>query len=62
MATREQVLTAVSNTIRVRHFSLRTEDAYQAVMGHKQLETTMGYIHRDALAARSPIDELEVSK
>jgi hypothetical protein len=28
MATREQVLEAVSRTIRVRHFSLRTEEAY----------------------------------
>lgn len=32
----------------------------QAVMGHKNLETTMGYIHREALAATNPLDLLEV--
>jgi len=31
----------------------------QAVMGHKQLETTMGYIHREALRAQNPLDTLE---
>ena len=32
----------------------------QAVMGHSQLETTMGYIHRTAASARSPLEALEV--
>ena len=31
--------------------------AIQEVMGHKSLETTMGYLHADALAVRSPLDE-----
>lgn len=33
----------------------------QAVMGHKYLETTMGYIHREAMSAGNPLDSLEVS-
>lgn len=32
----------------------------QAVMGHAHLETTMGYIHREARAARNPLDELQL--
>lgn len=32
----------------------------QRVMGHAQLETTMGYIHRDVERARSPLESLEV--
>ena len=28
----------------------------QEVMGHKSLETTMGYLHADALGVRSPLD------
>ena len=30
----------------------------QRAMGHKQLETTMGYIHRDVAQARSPLENL----
>jgi len=30
--------------------------AIQEVMGHKSLETTMTYLHADALAVRSPLD------
>lgn len=30
--------------------------AVQAAMGHKSLETTMGYIHAEALSVRSPMD------
>lgn len=30
--------------------------AIQAAMGHKQLETTMGYLHAEALSVRSPLD------
>lgn len=33
----------------------------QKVMGHAQLETTMGYIHRDVQSARSPLELLETS-
>lgn len=33
----------------------------QAVMGHKNLETTMGYIHREVMEARNPLDLLEVT-
>ena len=29
---------------------------YKEVMGHKSLETTMGYLHADALGVRSPLD------
>jgi len=30
--------------------------AIQSAMGHKQLETTMGYLHAEALSVRSPLD------
>ena len=30
--------------------------AIQTAMGHKQLETTMGYLHADALSVPSPLD------
>jgi integrase len=30
----------------------------QLAMGHKQLETTMGYLHAEALGVRSPLDGL----
>ena len=30
--------------------------AIQEVMGHKSLETTMGYLHADALSVASPLD------
>lgn len=32
----------------------------QRIMGHNSLETTMGYIHREVTAARSPLDLLEI--
>ncbi len=32
--------------------------AVQAAMGHKSLETTMGYLHAEALSVRSPMDAL----
>lgn len=32
--------------------------AIQAAMGHKSLETTMGYLHAEALSVRSPLEEL----
>lgn len=32
--------------------------AIQQVMGHKYLETTMGYLHADVLSVRSPLEEL----
>lgn len=28
-------------------------------MGHSQLETTMGYLHAEALSVRSPLDTLQ---
>lgn len=31
--------------------------ALQLALGHKSLETTMGYVHSDALSIRSPIEE-----
>jgi integrase/recombinase XerC len=30
--------------------------AIQEVMGHKSLETTMGYLHAEALSVSSPLD------
>jgi len=30
--------------------------ALQAAMGHKQLETTMGYLHAESLSVHSPLD------
>ncbi len=33
--------------------------AIQQVMGHKSLETTMGYLHAEALSVRSPLEALE---
>lgn len=38
---------------------LAVSDSAERVMGHAQLETTMGYIHRDVAAARSPLETLE---
>lgn len=32
--------------------------AIQEAMGHKSLETTMGYLHAEALSVRSPLEEL----
>lgn len=34
--------------------------AIQEAMGHKSLETTMGYLHAEALSVRSPLELLEV--
>lgn len=34
--------------------------AIQAVMGHKSLETTMGYLHAESLSVRSPLETLRV--
>lgn len=34
--------------------------AIQQAMGHKSLETTMGYLHADALRVRSPLEEVTV--
>lgn len=33
--------------------------AIQQAMGHKSLETTMGYLHAEALSVRSPLEALE---
>ena len=30
--------------------------AIQQAMGHSQLETTMGYLHAEALSVRSPLE------
>jgi integron integrase len=35
--------------------------AIQEAMGHKSLETTMGYLHAEALSVSSPLDALPVS-
>lgn len=40
--------------------SLEDPRTIQRVMGHAQLETTMGYIHRDVQRARSPLELVEV--
>jgi len=32
--------------------------AIQAAMGHKSLETTMGYLHAEALSVRSPLEAM----
>lgn len=34
--------------------------AIQQAMGHKSLETTMGYLHSEALSVRSPLEEVTV--
>lgn len=34
--------------------------AIQQAMGHKSLETTMGYLHAEALRVRSPLEEVTV--
>jgi site-specific recombinase XerD len=34
--------------------------AIQQVMGHKSLETTMGYLHAQALSVLSPLDALHL--
>lgn len=33
--------------------------AIQQAMGHKNLETTMGYLHAEALSVRSPLEEID---
>ena len=35
--------------------------AIQAAMGHKQLETTMGYLHAEAMSVQSPLDSAYTS-
>ena len=35
--------------------------AIQQVMGHKSLETTMGYLHAESLSVRSPLETLLVT-
>jgi len=35
--------------------------AIQEAMGHKSLETTMGYLHAEALSVRSPLEVLGLS-
>jgi integrase len=34
--------------------------AIQQVMGHKSLETTMGYLHAETLSVRSPLDAFPI--
>jgi len=34
--------------------------AIQQAMGHKSLETTMGYLHAESLSVRSPLDAFPV--
>jgi integrase len=36
--------------------------AIQQAMGHKSLETTMGYLHADSLSVRSPLEILEAAR
>ena len=36
--------------------------AIQQAMGHKSLETTMGYLHAESLSVRSPLDILEAAR
>jgi integrase len=36
--------------------------AIQQAMGHKSLETTMGYLHADSLSIRSPLEILEIGR
>jgi integrase len=35
--------------------------AIQQVMGHKSLETTMGYLHAESLSVRSPLDAVTIA-
>jgi site-specific recombinase XerD len=74
-----EAISKVRDAIRLRHFSLSTEQSYcswvsrhayathclnggqnpraiQQAMGHKCLETTMGYLHAEALSVRSPLE------
>ena len=39
------------------HFAGDIRDL-QAILGHKSLETTMGYLHAEALSVRSPLEAL----
>jgi integrase/recombinase XerD len=32
--------------------------AIQQVMGHKSLETTMGYLHAESMSVRSPLETI----
>lgn len=50
------------HVLRHGYASHSTEDprTIQRVMGHAQLETTMGYIHREVTRASSPLESLEV--
>lgn len=60
--TRAGIATPITpHVLRHGYASHSIEDprTIQRVMGHAQLETTMGYIHRDVAAARSPLETLE---
>lgn len=51
--------------MRLKHLALSTEQSYlawlapraiQQAMGHVSLETTMGYLHAEAMSVRSPLE------
>ena len=39
----QELLDQVRAALRTRHYAIRTEEAYEELLGHKDVQTTMNY-------------------